>query len=285
VSVPFAVVYNISIFYLRGLYKMRSSVWADFIMTVIRLSALLGFLFAGFYYAPYMSFLLSFMLIDVYLLYRNRVGTRFSKKEIISTFRIMLLYSIPIFLSEFLRLFSLGVDRLILSSFYTTVEAGFYDVAVLLCIGYLVIANSYSNALLPLASRSQGDARKRRSELVKALRASSVLFVLYTLLILIAGRPVISIINPAYIDVIGFLPGLAVAYMMIGFLTILSFFANGIGHQRYGVYAGAVFAFLSLSLNLYLIPSMMYWGAITALLVSSAVSLAVMSGLILRVRK
>ena len=285
VCVPFAVVYNISIFYLRGQFRMRSSVWADFGMTIIRLAALIGLLFAGLYYAPYLAFLVSFMLIDIYLVYRNRTGTRYSLDEILSTFRLLLVYSFPIFIAEFLRLFSVGVDRLVLSGFFTTAEAGFYDVAVLLCVGYLVIANSYSNALLPLASGSQDDTKKRRSELRKALKASSLLFVLYTVIILLAGRPVINIINPAYAGVMEYLPGLALAYIMIGFLTILTFFANGIGHQRHGVYAGAVFAFLSLSLNLYLVPSMMFTGAITALLASSAVSLAVMAGLVFGVER
>jgi len=284
-SVPFAAVYNIGIFYFRGSYKMRSSVLADVIMTIIRIAALVGFLMAGIYYAPYMAFLLSFILIDIYLLVRNRTSLPFNVSEIVSAFRTLLIYSAPIFLSEFLFLFSVGLDRVMLSGFYSTAEAGFYDVAVLLCIGYIMIANSYSNALLPLASSSQSDAGKRRSELVKALRASSLFFVLYTLVVMLAGQPVINLVNPVYLGVFSFIPLLAIAYMLLGFLRILSFFANGIGYQKHSVYAGAVFAFLSIVLNLYLVPKMMYWGAISALLVSSAVSLAVMALLVWKVER
>ena len=286
--IPFAVIYNVAIFYLRGMFRMKSSVIADTIMAVIRIAALLAFLFAGMFYAPYLAFLVSFLLIDVYLMARSKACGScrgFSIKEMKNAFGFLLVYSAPIFLSEFLRTFSLGIDRIMLSGFYTTAEAGIYDVAVLLCIGYVLIANSYSNALLPLASMSQDDRKKRRSELFKALKASSLLFILYSALVMIAGQPVISLVNPAYLGIFGFLPMLALSYVMIGFLIILSFFANGIGFQRHTVYAGAVFAFLSLALNSYLVPIMMYWGAIYALLASSAASLAVMSFLIAKVEK
>jgi stage V sporulation protein B len=286
--IPFAVIYNIAIFYLRGMFRMKSSVIADSIMTVIRIAALIGFLFAGLYYAPYMAFLISFLLIDLYLLAKsNAFGSckGFSIGDMKTTFRTLLIYSTPIFLSEFLRMFSLGIDRIMLSGFYSTAEAGIYDVAVLLCIGYVLIANSYSNALLPLASMSQHDRKKRRSELYRALKASSLLFIAYTILVLIAGQPVINLVNPAYLGIFSFLPMLALSYVLIGFLIILSFFANGIGFQKHTVYAGAVFAFLSLVLNSYLVPSMMYWGAIYALLASSAASLAVMAFLIAKVEK
>ncbi len=284
-SIPFAVVYNIGIFYFRGLYRMKSSVAADAIMTLIRIAALVGLLTAGLYYAPYLAFLLSFMVIDVYLLLKNRSGTRFGFGEISPAFRILLLYSIPIFISEFLRVFSTGVDRLMLSGFYSTVEAGIYDVAVAFCLGYVIIASSYSNALLPLSSSSQGDTRKRRSELFRALKASSAFFVLYTLIVMFAGQTVINLVNPLYMGIFGFLPLLTVAYMMIGFFTILSFYANSLGYQRHVVYAGAVFAFLSLVLNFYLIPKMMYMGAVSALLISSTASLAVMTMFILKVER
>lgn len=286
--IPFAVIYNVAIFYLRGMFRMKSSVIADSIMTVIRIAALVGFLYAGLYYAPYMAFLVSFLLIDIYLLARSGACGSclgFSCREMKSAFRTLLIYSTPIFLSEFLRTFSLGLDRIMLSGFYTTAEAGIYDVAVLLCIGYVLIANSYSNALLPLASMSQEDRKKRRSELFKALKASSLLFIGYSVLVLVAGQPVINLVNPAYLGIFSFLPLLALSYVLIGFLIILSFFANGIGFQRHSVYAGAVFAFLSLVLNCYLVPILMYWGAIYALLASSAASLAVMSFLIAKVEK
>jgi O-antigen/teichoic acid export membrane protein len=279
IAIPFAVVYNIGIFYFRGLYRMKASTLTDAAMTVARIAALVGLLYAGIYYAPFLAFVVSFIVIDVYLLIRNRDAFDYGR-ETLSVFRTLLIYSFPIFLSEFLRQFAMNLDRVVLSGFHSAVEAGFYDVGVALCLGYLIIANSYSNALLPRASENQLDTRKRRLELFRSLKASSALFMLYTLLLLLAGRPVINIINPAYMGVFDFLLPLAGAYIVLGFLTILYFFVNSIGKQRYAVYAGAVFAFLSLALNVYLVPVMLYMGAIYALLISSLVSIIVIGALV-----
>jgi O-antigen/teichoic acid export membrane protein len=174
----------------------------------------------------------------------------------------------------------MNLDRVVLSGFYSTVEAGFYDVGVALCIGYLIIANSYSNALLPKASESHVDSAKRRKELFRALKASSVLFVLYTILLMLGGRLAIQLINPVYMGVFDFLVPLAAAYIILSFLTIMYFFVNSVGKQKHAVYAGAVFAFLSITLNVYLVPSMLYMGAIYALLVSSSVSLGVIGAMV-----
>ena len=277
-AIPFATVYNIGIFYYRGLYRMGDSVATDFIMTAVRLAALLLLLMAGLYYAPFLAFLISFMAIDVYLVLRNRSREKLKSGEISSTFRKLLIYSLPIFVSEILRAFAMGLDRIMLSGFYSTAEAGFYDVAVSLCLAYMMIASSYSNALLPVAS--SGGAGKRRSELISALKASSALFVVYTAVLIVGGGPFVNLINPAYAGVLEFMMPLAAAYMLMGFLTILCFYANGTGRQMHAVYAGAVFAFLSLVLNLYLIPEMMYMGAIYSLIISSTASLAVMGALI-----
>jgi O-antigen/teichoic acid export membrane protein len=278
-AVPFAVVYNVGIFYFRGSYDMRLSTLTDAAMMAIRIAILVALLFAGLYYAPFLAFAASFMFIDAYILFRNR-GVFGYGKETLGTFRTLLVYSLPVFLSEFLRQFSMNLDRVVLSGFYSTVEAGFYDVGVALCIGYLIIANSYSNALLPKASSQQVDVRKRRSELFRALKASAVLFVLYTVLLMLGGRLAIQLINPVYMGVFDFLMPLALAYIILGFLTIMYFFVNSVGRQKYAVYAGALFAFLSITLNVYLVPSMVYMGAIYALLLSSSVSLTVLGAMV-----
>ncbi len=279
-AVPFAAVYNIGIFYFRGMYRMKASTLTDAAMMVLRIAALAGLLYAGLHYAPFLAFVASFVLIDVYILLNNRKSFEYAPGKMLPAYRTLLVYSVPIFLSEFLRQFSMNLDRVVMSGFYSTVEAGFYDVATALCIGYIIISNSYSNALLPKASSSQLDVRKRRKELFRALKASAAFFILYTILLLIAGRSVIGLINPVYLGVFGFLMPLAGAYIVLGFLTILYFFVNSIGKQRYAVYAGMVFAFLSITLNVYLIPKMLYMGAIYALLVSSAASMTVMGALI-----
>jgi len=277
--IPFAAVYNTGIFYFRGLYKMGKSVTTDALMMAARICMLSVLLAAGLYYAPFVAFLASFVAVDAYLLLKNRIRANFDFRKTLSAYRMLLVYSLPIFAGEFLRAFSVGLDRVMIAGFYSTAEAGFYDVAVALCLGYVIIANSYSNALLPSASRNQADIKKRKHELRKAAKACTFLFAAYTALLLLAGAPVINMINPAYLGVFSFIIPLAGAYIIFGFLSLLCFYSSSIGQQKNSAYAMAVFAFLSLALNFYLIPQMLYGGAVTALAVSSSVSIMLLGAL------
>ena len=283
--VPFAAVYNIGIFYFRGNFRMGASTKADAVMMVIRIAALVGLLYASVQYSPYMAFLISFMAIDAYLLVMNRGNGGFTMAEKAREFRALLIYSFPIFLGEFLRTFATGFDRMAIAGFYSTAAAGIYDVAVSLCLGYVIIANSYSNALLPVASNHHHDAGNRRKALFRSLKASAVLFLLYGAILMLAGRAVITIVNPVYLQALDIIIPMSVAYVLIGFMTIMYFYANSVGRQRDALYAGAVFAFLSMFLNLYLVPQMMYEGAVTALSASSAASIFVLGVLLWRAER
>ena len=283
--VPFAAVYNIGIFYFRGNFRMGASTKADAVMMVIRIAALVGLLYASVQYAPYMAFLISFMAIDAYLLTMNRGNGGFSMAEKAREFRVLLIYSFPIFLGEFLRTFAIGFDRMAIAGFYSTAAAGIYDVAVSLCLGYVIIANSYSNALLPVASNHHHDTANRRKALFRSLKASTALFLLYGAILMLAGRAVITIVNPVYLQALDIILPMSVAYVLIGFMIILYFYANSVGRQRDALYAGAVFAFLSMVLNLYLVPQMMYEGAVAALSVSSAASISVLGVLLWRAER
>jgi len=277
-ALPFAAVYNVGIFYFRGTYRMRLSTLADAGMMTVRIALLSGLLIAGVYYAPFLSFVASFIAIDIYILLKNRKDMSYDRSRSAQDFRKLLIYSFPIFIGEFLRSFAFSLDRIVLSGFYSSTQAGFYDVAAALCLGYVVIASSYSNALLPKASAS----RERRKELFRALKASSVLFALYSVLLAVLGKPLVHAINPLYDGVFTFIYPLAGSYMITGFLMLMFFFANSTGRQKYAAYAGGVFAFLSLVLNLYLVPSMLYMGAVYALGASALAALMVIGVLLWR---
>ncbi len=273
VSLPFAAVYNLVIFYFRGQYRMTSSVLGDFSLMVVRIALLVFLFYMTYQYAPYLAFLLSFLILDIFLLLKTGTGRGVCLGR---EFRILLIYSLPIFVAEFLRFFSLGLDRLFLAGFHGTAEAGLYDIAVSLCLGYLIIANSYGNALLPAAAKRGGE----KGGLRKSLKGTLALYVLYTVIILLVANPLITLINPQYLPVLGFLAPMIIAYILIGFFIVLTFFVNGIGLQRYAVYSALVFAFLSLLLNFYLVPGLKYMGAIEALIVSGIVSLSLLGGLV-----
>ena len=136
-----------------------------------------------------------------------------------------------------------------------------------------------------MASNHHHDAGNRRKALFRSLKASAVLFLLYGAILMLAGRAVITIVNPVYLQALDIIIPMSVAYVLIGFMTIMYFYANSVGRQRDALYAGAVFAFLSMFLNLYLVPQMMYEGAVTALSASSAASIFVLGVLLWRAER
>ncbi len=277
-SLPFAAVYNLVIFYFRGRYRMTSSVAGDFFLMAVRIALLVFLFMMAYQYAPYLAFMLSFLVLDIFLLLKTGTG---SGEGLGREFKILLAYSLPIFLAEFLRFFAMELDRLFLSGFHGMAKAGLYDIAVSFCLGYLVIANSYGNALLPAAARRGS----RPGNLKKSLKGAGILYIAYTAVILLAANPLITLINPQYLPLMGFLAPLMAAYMLMGLFVVLTFYVNGAGMQRYAVYSALAFAFLSLALNLYLVPGLEYIGAIEALLVSGAVSLGLLGGLVWKSRK
>lgn len=272
-SLPFAAIYNLAIFYYRGRYRMTASVLADFLLAAFRVVALALLFFMALQDAPYIAFLVSFILLDVLVLAKSGSGNAGNPGR---DFKILLIYSLPIFISEFLRFFAMELDRLLLSGFYGTAEAGLYDLAVSLCLGYVIIANSYGNALLPKAAGGSQGSLKR------SIKGTAALYIIYTIAIILIARPLIALVNPAYMPLMEFLLPLMVSYIFVGALTLLSFFVNAVGRQRHAVYSSAAFAFLSLALNFYLVPSLKYMGAIEALIVSGAVSLCLLGGLVWR---
>jgi len=126
VVLPFAVFYNITIFYFRGLYRMKASAISDIGLAGIRILALLFFFWIGYNYAPYMAFLISFIAIDLALSFFFGIKSvnKEKVKNLTGPLKLLILYSLPIFAGEFLRFLSLGFDRLFLAKFFSTFTSG-----------------------------------------------------------------------------------------------------------------------------------------------------------------
>ena len=279
---PFAVVYNMTIFYFRGLYRMRESTYSDIALSLLKVVLLVLFFYMSYVYPPYLAFLVAHMLVDLVLIFREKLPTRLASinmskiRKALVNYRMLLIYSFPIFVAEITRFLGLGIDRFFLAGYFTTSATGIYDLGISLCIGYLVIANSYANALLPVASRNHRNVSLLRNNLYKTLGYVAGLYVLYTLALVLLVEPLVSFINPAYLEVTSFILPLVIAYAIIGMLSLFTHFASAIALQKYAAYASAVFLILAFSLNFYLVPQLKYLGAVEALLVSSIVSLVLL---------
>jgi len=281
---PFATIYNLTIFYFRGIYKMKTSTSLDVILSGLKILVLIFMLSMGYAYAPYVAFLVSFLILDLILLFLN-IRKSFKTVQFGKTakiFKALFIYSLPIFLSESLNDFGMGFDRLFLAKFYTTFASGIYDVAITLCLGYILIANAYANALLPVASKDRKNSNKLKKDLLKTSWYVVIFYVIYTLTVLLLAQRIITIINPSYLPAIEFLKPLMIAYALIGFLSLFSYFVNAINLQKYALLTSVLFVLNSFMLNFYFVPQLKYLGAVNAILVSAIVSVVLLTALIWR---
>lgn len=280
---PFAVIYNLTIFYFRGLYRMGVSALSEIILAAVKVLALIVLLWTSCQYPAYAAFLISFVVLDI-ILFISKKPSDLTKtiKTMFKPFKMLFLYSLPIFASESLAFIGRGLDRLFLAKFWTTGASGIYDVAVAFCLGYMLIANSYANVLLPVASKNRRHPSKLKKNLVKISLYVIGLYGAYTALILLLAGPVVGILNPQYMSVTEFLAPMAFAYMAMGFLSLLSHFVNSIGLQKYAVYTAVTFLFMSFVLNFYLVPQLKYMGAVAAVLASALTSTVLLALLIKR---
>jgi O-antigen/teichoic acid export membrane protein len=108
----------------------------------------------------------------------------------------------------------------------------------------------------------------------------SVLYLAYTFILLVAAAPFVSMLNPAYLPVVSFLMPMALAYILLGFLTVLSQFASAIYMQKYAAISSGIFLAFAIVLNFYLVPHLKYLGAIGSLLASALVSFVLLMVLI-----
>lgn len=283
---PFAVIYTLTIFYFRGQYKMKTSVISDISLAVVRIILLMFLLYMSYTHAEYIAFLFSFVILDVVFFFLNNINLKdfinTTHPGIFRTFRKLFFYSFPIFVAESSRFLGLGFDRLLLGKFYTTSATGIYDLGTMFSIGYILIASSYANALLPIASKNRRDVKKLEKNLVKACKYVFALYILYTIGILLLAKPITVFINPNYLPVLDFLLPLLIGYALIGFFLLLSFFVNAIYLQKYAVISSILFMFMCFGLNFYLVPKFKYLGATITLSLSAISSIILITVLIWR---
>lgn len=262
---PLAVFFHMKMYHYRGKQVMRKSVYMDTSFVLFKIFFLVLLFHYGFNLAPYLSFLLGYLIVDSYLLLQGKFGIDISRTEFYEYFRKILFYSFPIFIAESLRFFGLGLDRIFLARVFDTAASGIFDVGISLCMGYIVIATSFGNALLPSASEKEGDTKVLRRGLGKAVSYVLLLYVVYSAFLFLFGEPLVNFINPEYLGVFEFIGPLMFAYSLVGLFTLLIFFLSGIGMQKYAAYGSIAFVVVAAALNYLLVPVFKYTGAVYAI--------------------
>lgn len=272
---PLAVIYNITVFYFRGIYKMKKASFLEVSQSLLKIITLLFFVMISFYYPPYTAFLFTFIILDILFIFSKDLKEA-KPDDFISDFKKLLLYSLPVFIAEISKFLAISFDRLILSYNFGAFATGIYDFGITLCIGYMIVANSYGNAILPKVSENMrlGEIKRRFLSGIKPLLG---LFAVYTLLLNVLDKFIINLINPEYIALSEFIYILSLGYIFIGLFTYMAFFLKGLKKQKLVAYSAIVLVGSSVMLNIYFIPMFKYIGAGLSIMLSALIGLVVLS--------
>lgn len=262
---PVYTFYNLLLFYFRGTNAKISTI-SEFLFSAFRIIAFIILFLLGFVFlSPFLAFLLAFFLSAFFMFLNLKNKNLFIKFSKVNNARKIIAVGSIVVAYEAIRNFSLGMDRFMLSSFFSTKAAGIYDSLVLLCIFYVVLANSYGIALLSQKS-------KMKEKLKHALSAYFKISLAYAIFIFSVNKPILAFFKPEVLKNIQAFPYVLLGYLIYGIFIIFIFFFTSVKRYKIALNGTIIFLFLNAILNLYLVPQLKYLGAGISLLLSLTIS-------------
>ncbi len=263
-TLPLYTFYNLLLFYFRGT-DAKISLVSESIFSALRIFLLIVLFFAGLvFFSPFLSFIISFLVVSTFMIFRlGKIKLLIkeikNKRSIIASGGIIFLY-------ESFRNLGTGMDRFILSSFFSSTASGIYDSLVLLSLFYIILANSYGIALL-----SQKSNLKKK--LSSSLRVYITFSFAYTIFILLSGKYILHAFKPQLLTAFHAFPYVLLSYFLYGIFVLLIFFLTSFEKYFTALKSTLIFLFFNTALNLYLIPKLEYVGAGIAFLCSLVITL------------
>lgn len=260
-TIPLYTFYNLLLFYFRGTDAKVSTV-SEFLFSILRITIFLILFFAGaVILSPFLSFLLAFFLSTFFMLLKLRRKNLISRFTKIKNARKIIGAGFMVLIYESLRNLSIGIDRFMLSSFFNSTVSGIYDSLVLLCVFYVILANSYGIALL-------SQKTKIMKKLKESLNMYFKLSLLYTIFILITGKFILSIFRPELLEAFYTFPYVVLGYFIYGIFVVFIFFFTSLKRYKVALTGTFIFLIVNIIFNLYLVPELKYLGASISLTTS-----------------
>ena len=260
-TIPLYTLYNLLLFYFRGTDAKVSTI-SEFLLSILRITIFIALFFAGaVIFSPFLSFLLAFLFSNFFMLLKLRRKKLITKLTKIKNARKILGAGFIVLIYESLRNLSIGIDRFTLSSFFNSTVSGIYDSLVLLCVFYVILANSYGIALL-------SQKTKIMKKLKESLNMYFKLSLLYTVFILITGKFILGIFRPELLEAFYTFPYVVVGYFIYGIFVVFIFFFTSLKRYKTAFTGTFIFLILNIIFNLYLVPELKYLGASISLTAS-----------------
>ncbi len=265
-TLPCFALYNLAVFSLRGKRKSKAQLFAEASAAFFRIALFILLFIAGIALAPFLAFPLAFCitLLIIACLERDFITSlKFGQNLQVSQKhkKALLKAAFLVMIAEAARSFGVGVDRLVLSSFFSPQITGIYDAGSLLCLPILMIAASYGISLL--SSKYVG------GELKDAFKGYIKFFFVYGIFALTLGEYLLIIIKPSAAEILPYIPGILISYLLAGMIMILSYACISQNFYKIASISSLLFFACVCVLNLLLTPRLKFFGCIFALTIST----------------
>ncbi len=265
-TLPCFALYNLAVFSLRGKRKSKAQLFAEASTALFRIIFFILLFIAGITFAPFLAFPLAFCTALVLIAWLERdfiASLKFKQKLKISQKhkKALLKVALLVMIAEATRFFAIGVDRLVLSSLFSSHTAGIYDAGSLLCLPILMIAASYGISLL--------SSKNVKEELKEAFKGYAKFFFIYGIFALTLGEYLLITIKPSAADILPYIPSILISYLFAGAVIILSYACISQNFYKITAIASLLFLACVCALNLLLTPELKFSGCIFALTIST----------------
>ena len=279
VAVPFAVIIEILASFFRGFDRVQEKVYfRDVLMNILKLLfivsvIILGYSFVELVYAYVLSIVVASLIFTVYTV--KKLPVRGYRKPVSKE---LLLFSLPLFVTNVIGMIILQMDTLMLGYFKTTAIVGLYNtahpLAQLIQVFLLSLVFIYIPITSQLYSRGLIDEMRRNYKILTKW-IFSITFPLFLIIFLFPGAVLNFLFGPSYAQAD---TALALRILAIGMFIHVFLGPNAatlivIGRTKLNLIDNMIGAITNVLLNVFLIPMIGIVGAAIA----SAISLTVIN--------
>ena len=291
VAVPFAVIIEILASFFRGFDRVQEKVYfRDVLMNILKLLfivsvIILGYSFIELVYAYVLSIVVASLIFTVYTV--KKLPVRGDRKPVSKE---LLLFSLPLFVTNAISMIILQMDTLMLGYFKTTAIVGLYNaahpLAQLIQVFLLSLVLIYIPITSQLYSRSLID-EIRRNYTILTKWIFSITFPFFLIIFLFPGAVLNILFGPLYAQADA---ALALRILAIGMFIHVFLGPNAatlvvLGKTRLNMIDCLIGAVMNIMLNVILIPTHGIVGAAIASAVSLATSNVLVSAQIFHIHK
>lgn len=190
----------------------------------------------------------------------------FTRKDELKLVRMLLLFSVPVFLSGLGELFMYDMGTWVLGVYLPSQYVGYYGAASPIARLPLMISMSVATAVLPATSAalSLQNGELIQTYVNQAFRYVTIVVLPASLGIAVFARPIISLLFPGYEAGAGALQILALGMLFFTLYTVAGSISQGVGKPVIPMVSLGIGVAIELALSVYLIPIFSINGAAMA---------------------